>query len=142
MLSALSYSKILREFNTYQRNTGQRHPLSLGIVELKRAVADEILNHPEDKDIWIVTISVGTSSVQFTVEFDTSTSDIIFLAMTAKALAMATFSMTHPLHLLPATLKSHSLLMNLVSGPHHWSTIFRYCHYCLSHCQQTDSLYC
>jgi cathepsin D len=75
MLSDLSYSKILRGFGTYQRNTGQPHPLSLGIKDLKRAVAEDPLTD-EQSQLWIGAISVGTPPVQYTVDFDTGSSDL------------------------------------------------------------------
>jgi len=71
----LSYSKILRGFKAYERNTGRRHPLSLGIKDFKRAVASDPLTD-EQSQLWIGTISVGTPAVQYTVDFDTGSSDL------------------------------------------------------------------
>jgi cathepsin D len=74
-LSDLSYSKILRGFNTYERNSGQRHPLSVGIKDFKREVAHEPLND-ESNALWMGKISVGTPPVEYTVDFDTGSSDL------------------------------------------------------------------
>jgi cathepsin D len=74
MPSDLSYSKILRALSNYERNTGQRHPLSLGIRDFKRAVVSEPLTSFKNQE-WNGPISLGTPPVQFTANFDTGSSD-------------------------------------------------------------------
>lgn len=73
--AAHSTAKILRGFNTYERNAGQRHPLSLGIENVKREVGHDALTD-EQSQLWIGTISVGTPAVEYTVDFDTGSSDL------------------------------------------------------------------
>lgn len=73
--AAHSTAKILRGFHTYERNAGQRHPLSLGIENLKREVGHDALTD-EQSQLWIGTISVGTPAVEYTVDFDTGSSDL------------------------------------------------------------------
>jgi cathepsin D len=75
----LSYSKILRGFAAYESNTGERHPLSLGIKDFKRSVAADPLTD-ESSQLWIGTISVGTPPVKYTVDFDTGSSDLFLPA--------------------------------------------------------------
>jgi len=70
-----SYSKILRGFKIYERNSGQRHPLSRGIKGFKRSVAEDPLTD-ENSQLWIGTISVGTPPINYTVDFDTGSSDL------------------------------------------------------------------
>jgi len=73
--AAHSTAKIIRGFKTYELNSGQRHPLSLGITDFKRAVAEDPLTD-EQSQLWIGSISVGTPPVQYTVDFDTGSSDL------------------------------------------------------------------
>jgi cathepsin D len=49
--------------------------LSLGIQDFKRTVAEDPLTD-EQSQLWIGTISVGTPPVQYTVDFDTGSSDL------------------------------------------------------------------
>jgi cathepsin D len=72
-----SYSKMLRGFGDYERNTGKPHPRSLGIKDSKRPFAPIAMQYT--RDMWVGRISVGTPSVQFNVNFDTG-SGAFFLA--------------------------------------------------------------
>jgi cathepsin D len=83
MPSDLSYSKILRGLLNYERHTGQRHPLSLGVRDFKRAVVSNPLTD-ENGQIWFGTVSVGTPPVAFTVDFDTGSSDFIIPGLGCK----------------------------------------------------------
>jgi cathepsin D len=74
-----SYSKMLRAFSNYERNTGKRHPRSLGIKDSKRAFAHVEIQYVDN--LWMGPISVGTPAVQFIVNFDTGSADF-FLATT------------------------------------------------------------
>jgi hypothetical protein len=74
--SDLSYSKILRGLLNYERNTGQRHPLSLGVRDFKRAIDSNPLVD-EDGQAWFGAVTVGTPPVGFIINFDTGSSDFI-----------------------------------------------------------------
>jgi cathepsin D len=76
MPSDSSYSKILRGLLNYERNTGKRHPLSLGVRDFKRAIVSNPLTDV-DGQIWFGTVYVGTPSVAFTINFDTGSSDFV-----------------------------------------------------------------
>src|SRR5271170_462674 len=80
MPSDFSYSKIHRGLLNYERNTGQRHPLSLGIRDFKRAVVYNPLTELQTMS-WSGPVSVGTPPVEFTVYFDTGSSDFIIPGM-------------------------------------------------------------
>jgi cathepsin D len=74
--SDLSYSKIVRGFNAYERNTGQRHPSSLGIKNFKRGVAHDPLTNDQSSQLVYGDMSVGTPPVEYSVNFDTGSSDL------------------------------------------------------------------
>jgi cathepsin D len=79
--AAHSTAKILRGFGTYERNSGQRHSLSPGVTNLKREVGHDALTD-EQSQLWEGTISVGTPPVEYTVDFDTGSSDLFLPAKT------------------------------------------------------------
>jgi cathepsin D len=64
-----AYSKMLQGLCNYERNTGQRHPRSVGIKDSKRAVATTRIQYSEK--MWTGPIFVGNPPVQFNVNFDT-----------------------------------------------------------------------
>jgi cathepsin D len=75
----LSYSKILRGFENYERNTDQRHPFSVGLKDFKRIVGKLPLT-VHLRQMWSGSIFVGTPPVQYTVDIDTGSSDLILPA--------------------------------------------------------------
>jgi len=81
--SDLSYSKILRGILNYERNTGQRHPLSRSVRDFKRAIASNPLTNFNGQ-IWWGTVYVGTPPVAFTVDFDTGSCDFIIPGLGCK----------------------------------------------------------
>jgi hypothetical protein len=68
---------MLRGLSDYDRNTGKRHPRSLGINDSKRAVEPVVIQYIEN--LWMGPISVGIPAVEFNVIFDTG-SGALFLA--------------------------------------------------------------
>ncbi|KAI0048762.1 acid protease [Auriscalpium vulgare] len=76
-----SYDKILRGFDAYYENTGQRHPsqpaghssLPLGLS--RRKSSPDGLDD-DDNELWYGKISVGTPATEYKVDFDTGSSDI------------------------------------------------------------------
>ncbi|KIM26783.1 hypothetical protein M408DRAFT_177621 [Serendipita vermifera MAFF 305830] len=78
-----STAKIMRGFDTYQRNTGQRHPAQPEVASTasKRAVGKDALTD-DAEELWHGTISVGTPAVSFKVDFDTGSSDLFLPAST------------------------------------------------------------
>jgi hypothetical protein len=72
-----SYSKMLRGLSNDERNTGKRHPRSLGINDSKRTVEPFVIRYTQN--LWMGPISVGTPAVEFNVIFDTGCGDL-FLA--------------------------------------------------------------
>jgi cathepsin D len=77
--AASSTGKILRGFDTFARNTGARHPSKPVIVSSKREVGHDALTD-EQSQLWQGTISVGTPAVEYTVDFDTGSSDLFLPA--------------------------------------------------------------
>lgn len=78
-------AKLSHGFASYQRNTGQRHPLAgnLEVVDntSKRAVGKDALTD-DSEELWHGTISVGTPAVSYKVDFDTGSSDLFLPAST------------------------------------------------------------
>jgi cathepsin D len=68
------YSKFLQGFDNYERNTGQRHPLSPDIKDFKRNLAHEPLS--DEGILWTGTVSVGSPPADFAVDIDTGSSDL------------------------------------------------------------------
>jgi cathepsin D len=66
-----------RGFDNYECNTGQSHPLAYPKVasSQKRQVGREPLTH-DSGNLWFGAISVGTPAVEYTVDFDTGSSDL------------------------------------------------------------------
>lgn len=74
---AASTGKILRGFETYQQNTGSRHPSQP--ANYKRATGEDALTDAQEQ-LWYGKISVGTPAVTYTVDFDTGSSDLFLPA--------------------------------------------------------------
>ena len=69
-----SHSKYKRGFAIYQNNTGEAHPLAGGDLAKRDIVSDPLIN--EGNKMWYGTITVGTPPQNFTVDFDTGSSDL------------------------------------------------------------------
>jgi hypothetical protein len=58
MITDVVYSKIMRSFDNYERNTGQRHPMQPEVVN-KRAVGNVLLiddDKDHEKELWYGTL--------------------------------------------------------------------------------------
>ncbi|CAG8584287.1 9925_t:CDS:2 [Acaulospora colombiana] len=75
---AHSTGKILRGFDTYARNKGQRHSLAPPTSQKREVGHDELVD--ESSQLWQGKISVGTPPVEYTVDFDTGSSDLFLPA--------------------------------------------------------------
>ncbi|KAI0305995.1 aspartic peptidase domain-containing protein [Multifurca ochricompacta] len=72
----LSIDKIHSRFVNFEINTGERHPLAYDLEHLlKRATgSDPLTNY--NSVLWYGSIQVGTPAKNFTVDFDTGSSDL------------------------------------------------------------------
>lgn len=68
-------SKISRGFTAYEKNTGQRHPAQSQAVQRRAGTGSDALTDDQEA-LWHGTISVGTPPKDFTVDFDTGSSDL------------------------------------------------------------------
>ncbi|EIN07963.1 acid protease [Punctularia strigosozonata HHB-11173 SS5] len=72
----MTTSKIARGMVAYEKNMGQRHPADLlEHRNLERAVGHDGLAD-DNNVLWYGTITAGTPAVQYTVDFDTGSSDL------------------------------------------------------------------
>ncbi|KAI0032971.1 acid protease [Vararia minispora EC-137] len=72
-----SVAKIQRGFAAFERNTGAPHPLAKALTShRKRATEGSIQLTNDANSLWYGTISVGTPAGDFTVDFDTGSSDL------------------------------------------------------------------
>ncbi|KAI9566248.1 Asp-domain-containing protein [Boletus coccyginus] len=67
-------AKILRGFTHFKQNTGSAHPAALNGTQ-KRGAGDPLID--DHSELWYGTISIGTPSRSFTVDFDTGSSDLV-----------------------------------------------------------------
>ncbi|TFK45302.1 acid protease [Heliocybe sulcata] len=70
-----SMAKIQRGFEAFQRNTGKRHPSDMGNLLHARKIGHDSLTDFSNV-LWYGTIQVGTPPQNYTVDFDTGSSDL------------------------------------------------------------------
>ncbi|KAI0036070.1 acid protease [Vararia minispora EC-137] len=73
--AATAQRKLARGTDAFERNTGTKHPLASSSNSAKRDTGPEPLTD-DQQVLWQGTISVGTPSADFTVDFDTGSSDL------------------------------------------------------------------
>lgn len=60
----------------FERNTGKAHPLAFGTRLAERGGAGPVTLQDDSGNMWQGTISIGTPPQNFTVDFDTGSSDL------------------------------------------------------------------
>jgi cathepsin D len=68
---AVLYSKYNHTLSRFEANTGKAHPLATfrGTTDAKRGTGADPLTDAQG-ELWYGTVSIGTPSVDFTIDFD------------------------------------------------------------------------